>query len=368
MIHLSPSIRGSPSHSFGYRAYRNSRYGHFERRRRHRRSRRHPDDPTVPIRCAGVRGDVGRGVVRAVRRVEGYGYSTLFATDHYFGPGTISETRPVTARSISPRSPRSPWPRRAPPPCASGVGCSPVDYHHPVVLAKELATLDLLSDGRLEVGLGAGWVAAEYEGLGVPMDSAGSRIDTAGRVRRGAARPLGRRAARHHGARTSRSMGSPAGRCPAQRPGPPIMIGGGAPKVLRVGRTPGRHRQPELQQLLGSTRVGQRGELGRRRDRARRSSGSATAPATGSPGSNSRSVPTSWRSGPTRLPSSTPWRLDSGSTRQSSPRIPTPCSARSTRSARRLIERRERYGVSYVTVAQRYLDEFAPVVAALTGR
>ncbi|MEY4009410.1 MAG: hypothetical protein RLZZ93_102 [Actinomycetota bacterium] len=51
------------------------------------------------------------------------------------------------------------------------------DYKHPVVLAKELATIDLLSDGRLEIGLGAGWMISDYEEAGIPYDSPKVRID-----------------------------------------------------------------------------------------------------------------------------------------------------------------------------------------------
>jgi probable F420-dependent oxidoreductase len=51
------------------------------------------------------------------------------------------------------------------------------DYRHPVVLAKEAATLDLLSDGRLELGLGAGWERTDYEMSGIAYDSPGTRID-----------------------------------------------------------------------------------------------------------------------------------------------------------------------------------------------
>ena len=51
------------------------------------------------------------------------------------------------------------------------------DYKHPVVLAKELATMDLLSDGRVEIGLGAGWMVTDYEQSGIPYDSPGVRID-----------------------------------------------------------------------------------------------------------------------------------------------------------------------------------------------
>src|SRR3981081_3262003 len=51
------------------------------------------------------------------------------------------------------------------------------DYRHPVVLAKEAATLDLLSDGRLDFGLGAGWLASDYQQTGIPYDPPGMRIE-----------------------------------------------------------------------------------------------------------------------------------------------------------------------------------------------
>lgn len=51
------------------------------------------------------------------------------------------------------------------------------DYKHPLVLAKELATMDVLSDGRLEIGLGAGWMVSDYEQSGIPYDSPKVRID-----------------------------------------------------------------------------------------------------------------------------------------------------------------------------------------------
>ena len=51
------------------------------------------------------------------------------------------------------------------------------DYKHPLVLAKELATMDVLSDGRLEIGLGAGWMISDYEAAGMTYDRPGVRID-----------------------------------------------------------------------------------------------------------------------------------------------------------------------------------------------
>ena len=51
------------------------------------------------------------------------------------------------------------------------------DFRHPVMLAKEAATLDVLSNGRLELGLGAGWMKGEYDQAGIPFERAGVRIE-----------------------------------------------------------------------------------------------------------------------------------------------------------------------------------------------
>ena len=115
------------------------------------------------------------------------------------------------------------------------VGCRVfcVDYHNPVVLAKETATLDMLSEGRVEVGLGAGWVAAEYEGLGIAMDRPGVRIERLAEAvevlkAHWAGEPLD--ITRTY-VRASGFAGRPR---PVQQPHPPIFIGGGAPRVLQL--------------------------------------------------------------------------------------------------------------------------------------
>src|ERR1043165_2493871 len=109
------------------------------------------------------------------RRVEEIGYSTLFTSDHYFGPGAISDATGHRPVELAPLSAIAALAGRT---STLRLGCRvfACDFHHPVVLAKEMATLDLLSSGRLEGGLGAGWVRDEYEGLGVAMASAGERI------------------------------------------------------------------------------------------------------------------------------------------------------------------------------------------------
>ena len=55
------------------------------------------------------------------------------------------------------------------------------DYRHPVVVAKEAATLDVLTGGRFELGIGAGWMTADYEAAGIPLDAAGRAHRPAGR-------------------------------------------------------------------------------------------------------------------------------------------------------------------------------------------
>ena len=107
------------------------------------------------------------------------------------------------------------------------------DYRHPVMLAKEAATLDLFSDGRLELGIGAGWLEGEYRAAGIPFDRPGLRID-----RLAEAVPLikslmaeGEVSFEGEHYRVEGFAGAPK---PVQKPHPPIMIGGGGKRVLSL--------------------------------------------------------------------------------------------------------------------------------------
>ncbi len=97
------------------------------------------------------------------RRIEGLGYSTLFLPDHFedqFGP-LVALTVAAEATST----------------LRVGSLVFGNDYRHPVVLAKEIATLDFLSEGRVEFGLGAGWMTTDYEQAGIEEDPPSVRID-----------------------------------------------------------------------------------------------------------------------------------------------------------------------------------------------
>jgi probable F420-dependent oxidoreductase len=107
------------------------------------------------------------------------------------------------------------------------------DYKHPLVLAKELASMDVLSGGRVEVGLGAGWMIADYEEAGMDYDRAGVRID---RFVEGLAVIKGVMGAdpfsfdgEHYTIRNHNGFPKPI-----QAPHPPVIIGGGGPRVLGI--------------------------------------------------------------------------------------------------------------------------------------
>ena len=107
------------------------------------------------------------------------------------------------------------------------------DYKHPLVLAKELATMDVLSDGRVEIGLGAGWMISDYEQSGMPYDSPKVRID---RFVEGLTVIKGCMSGEKfsfdgHHYTIKDYEGFPR---PVQQPLPPILIGGGGKRVLSI--------------------------------------------------------------------------------------------------------------------------------------
>ena len=166
------------------------------------------------------------------RTVQDLGYSTLFLADHYLGQG------PAQRIARTPRQDLAPIAAMATAAAVTEtlrIGCRVfcVDYHVPAVLAKEAATLDLLSDGRLELGIGAGWSGDEYEAMGLTFERAGLRITKLAEV-------IALFKAHFSGEEIGQSgefvsvsgyAGTPR---PVQRPHPPIMIGGGGSRVLAL--------------------------------------------------------------------------------------------------------------------------------------
>jgi probable F420-dependent oxidoreductase len=153
------------------------------------------------------------------REVESLGYATLYLPDHF-----TDQVGPIAALMAAADATTT---------LRVGSLVFDNDYRHPVVLAKEAATLDLLSEGRLDLGLGAGWMASDYEQAGIPFDSAGTRIsrmEEALTIIKGlfTGEPF-TFAGEHY--RLTSMEGSPR---PVQRPHPPILLGGGGRRMLRI--------------------------------------------------------------------------------------------------------------------------------------
>lgn len=159
------------------------------------------------------------GWVELARAAESLGYSTLTMPDHF-----TDQLAPVPALQCAADATTT---------LRLGALVYDNDYKHPVVLAKELATMDVLSDGRVEIGLGAGWQVSDYEQSGIAYDPPGVRIDRfleGLAVIKGALGPEPFSFAGEHYTITGYN-GLPK---PVQQPAPPVLIGGGGPRVLRI--------------------------------------------------------------------------------------------------------------------------------------
>ncbi|MDH3735172.1 MAG: TIGR03621 family F420-dependent LLM class oxidoreductase [Gemmatimonadota bacterium] len=165
-----------------------------------------------------------KGWQDSVRRIEAFGYSSVFFPDH-FGP----QWEPVAAlAAIAAVTER----------LKVGSLVYDVDYRHPVILAKASATTHLLSGGRHEFGLGAGWMRTDYDEAGLDYDRPGVRIqrlDEALTIIRSMWRE---EKTTFEGKYYTVRDAHRAVEAPADWEPPKILIGGGGPRVLAVA---GRH-------------------------------------------------------------------------------------------------------------------------------
>lgn len=296
------------------------------------------------------------------RRTEALGYAALHTTDHYLGPGAVSERtghRPVTFAPVPAMA------VAAEVTTTLRVGCRMfcVGYHSPVVLAKTIATLAELSDGRTEAGLGAGWLQAEYDGMGLPFPPAGERVEHLQEflvlLRQFLAGEPLEVAGRHVQVSGMDPLPVPA------RP-VPVMIGGGAPRVLRLAGA-----QADIVSVNFNNRAGTLGP-----DGIATSGAEQTRQKVGwvQEGAGERFpdveleigayfVAVEGRSelGQEQLSAQT------GLTGQALRTFPHALVGSVDAVCEELQRRREEYGFSCITVGDRALEAFAPVVERLAG-
>jgi probable F420-dependent oxidoreductase len=177
-------------------------------------------------------------LVEAVRRLEDEGFDTVVVADHFTEGWQLEPMVALTAAAMTTTTLR----------LQTGVLCN--DYRHPVTTHRMAATLDRLSGGRLTLGIGAGWLAADYEASGIPLDEPAVRID---RLEEAVAvlkalftgEPVDF-TGQHY--RIKGLVGVPA---PVQQPRPPILLGGGSPRVLRLAG-----REGDIVSIVASLRAG----------------------------------------------------------------------------------------------------------------
>ena len=238
---------------------------------------------------------------------------------------------------------------------------------HPAIVARDAATLDLLSTGRLEVGIGAGWLEADHVSIGQSFDTAGVRIERLSEaidvLRASWQGETANYSGRHY--QLIDAVNHPL---PAQVGGPPILVGGGGRRVLELAA-----RKADIVSLVPNMWAGKVG-----RESAANATGAATAEklawVAGAAGDRLKEIElhtnlTNVFVTDDRLPMME--KLARGYGLENSAdalAIPHVVVGTVRQCVEQLLERRESTGISHYTVFEANLDAFAPVLAALVGR
>ena len=170
------------------------------------------------VQCGGDRDRAD--LEQLAHKIEALGYSTFYVPDHFID----TQMAPIIAMAVAAEATKT---------LRVGALVFDNDYKHPAILAKEIATLDRLSDGRVELGIGAGWMKVDYDALGIPYDAAGVRVDRLEEALAVVKGVWGTEAFSFEGTHYTITdyNGIPK---PTQQPRPPILVGGGGPRVLRL--------------------------------------------------------------------------------------------------------------------------------------
>jgi probable F420-dependent oxidoreductase len=153
------------------------------------------------------------------RKIEDLGYSTLFVPDHFDDQYTPTPALMAAADATST--------------LRIGGMVFDNDYRHPLLFAKEAATMDVLSNGRYELGIGAGWMETDYVAAGMTYDRPGVRIERLKEALTIIKGLFGEGpfsfSGKHYTIKEHNGLPKPV-----QQPRPPILVGGGGKRVLSL--------------------------------------------------------------------------------------------------------------------------------------
>jgi probable F420-dependent oxidoreductase len=298
------------------------------------------------------------------RKAEGLGYSALHLADHILGPGPALEAthHPLQTLAAVPAMAVA-----AEATSTLRIGCRVfcIDYRPAAVLAKEAATLDFLSDGRLELGLGAGWLRGEYEAVGIAFDPIGTRIERLAETIAFLKVHMAKGQLDFQGAHVT-ARGYEGAPQPVQQPHPPIMIGGGGRRVLSLAA-----READVVSLNFNNRAGVLGPEG-----VLSGTADATAEKIGwireAAGSRFEALELEIGCyfafvGPGTGKIAEGMGASMGLSADDMRAHPHGLFGEVSEVCEELERRRELYGISYITVGVEARDAFAPVVARLHG-
>jgi probable F420-dependent oxidoreductase len=299
----------------------------------------------------------GKDLISMARRAEELGYDIILIRDHLVEDPFGHQLAPLAALATVAAVTDT---------LRIGTLVLANDYRHPAVLAKEAATLDVLSCGRFELGLGAGWLRREYEQAGIPFDPAGRRVGRLEEALRIFKELLAGGSLEFCGEhyRIDGLTNFPE---PSQRPRPPILVGGGGKRMLSIAG-----READIVSML-TTSVAT-GEV-------------INDPEERSPETVERKVGWIRRAAGERLkevelnmiisPIVTDDPIE-GAERFARERgwssipaeevleMPSVFIGSTDRITEQLLARRERYGVSYLVISDGNMEDFAPVVSRLS--
>ena len=297
--------------------------------------------------------------INKARQAEDRGYATFLLRDHFVREPFGDQFAPITALMSAADATTS---------LRIGSLVLDNDYRHPAVLAKEAATLDVLSEGRFELGLGAGWLREEYEQAGIAFETPGvriSRMEEALHILKGlfAGEPV-TYTGNHYTITNLTSFPKPL-----QKPHPPILIGGGGKRILSIAG-----READIIGILNSSLTSGALEdeveglssatVEKKLDWVRQGAG-ARFPEIELSMVITLMITENQRDGIEELAQQRGW---SGIASERILDMPSVFIGSAEQIAEQMLARRERFGISYYIVTDEEMEAFAPIVRLLASR